>query len=145
MPTVESSAATSSANLRELIRQNNARFMEAIARGDAAAVAALYTEDAQVLPSNSPPIEGPADIQAYWTAALQSGIKSGRLETRDLELGGDLAVETGRYQLVIQPPGGAQLTDEGKYLVVWRRQADGSWKLHRDMFSSNLPPPPTVH
>ena len=145
MSTVEPGVPHNSEDLREDIRQNNARFEEAFTRQDAAALAALYTRDAQVMPSNSAPIVGPADIQAFWASVMQAGVKSARLETLDVDAGGDLAVETGRYQLVIQPPGGAQLTDEGKYLVVWCRQANGSWKLYRDMFSSNLPPPPTVH
>jgi uncharacterized protein (TIGR02246 family) len=143
MSTVETNAAAS-AGPRAAITQANARFQEAIGRGDAEAIAALYTESAQVLPPNGAPVQGPADIRAFWAGAIQSGIKGGRLETLDVETGGDIAVETGRYQLILQPPGGAQMTDEGKYLVVWRRQADGSWKLHRDMFSSNQPPP-TVH
>ena len=145
MPAVEPTAASSSTELRELIRQNNARFQEAVSRQDAAALAALYTGDAQVMPSNSAPIVGPAEIQAFWASVMQSGVKSARLETLDVEAGADLAVETGRYQLVIQPPGAAPVTDEGKYLVAWRRQGDGRWKMQRDMFSSNLPPPPTVH
>ncbi len=146
MSTVEPTAAHSSAELREDIRKNNARFEEAFTRQDAAALAALYTRDAQVMPSNSAPVVGPAEIQAFWASVMQSGVKSGRLETLELATGGDLAVETGRYQLVIQPPGAAApVTDEGKYLVVWRQQEDGRWRMQRDMFSSNLPPAPTVH
>lgn len=146
MSTAETTAVPHSGALREVIRQNNARFEQAIERQDAAALAALYTEDAHVMPSNSDAIAGRANIQAFWESVLQAGIKSGRLETRELEVGGDFAVETGRYQLVIHPAGTAPLADEGKYLVVWHREADGSWKLHRDMFSSNLPPAPaTVH
>ena len=145
MSTVEPSVPHSSAELREDIRRNNARFEEAFVRQDAAALAALYTPDAQVMPSNSAPIQGPANIQAFWASVMQSGVKSGRLETLELATSGDLAVETGRYQLVIQAAGAKPGTDEGKYLVVWRQQEDGRWKMQRDMFSSNLPPPPTVH
>jgi uncharacterized protein (TIGR02246 family) len=144
MPTVETNAAAGTADPRAAITQGNARLQEALGRGDAEAIAALYTESAQLLPPNGAPVQGASDIRAFWADAIQSGIKGGRLETQDVESSGDIAVETGRYQLILQPPGGAQVTDEGKYLVMWRRQADGTWKLHRDMFSSNQPPP-TVH
>lgn len=144
MPTVETNSAARNAEPRAAITEANARFEQALGRADTAALEAMYTPDAQVLPPNGAPVRGPADIRSFWAGAIQSGLKSGRLETLDTETGGDLTVETGRYQLVLQPEGGAQLTDEGKYLVVWRRQADGGWKIHRDMFSSNLPAP-TVH
>jgi ketosteroid isomerase-like protein len=32
------------------------------------------------------------------------------------------------------------MTDRGKYMVLWKRQADGSWKLYRDMFNTSMPP-----
>jgi ketosteroid isomerase-like protein len=33
------------------------------------------------------------------------------------------------------------MEDRGKTLNVWKRQADGSWKLHRDIWNSNMPIP----
>jgi len=144
MATVETNPAARNAEPRAAITEANTRFEQALSRGDAAAVAALYTADAQVLPPNGAPIQGPADIRAFWAGVIQSGVKSGKLETLDTETGGDLTIETGHYQLVLRPEGGSELTDEGKYLVVWRRQADGAWKIHRDMYSSNLPAP-TLH
>ncbi|MFQ5962049.1 MAG: YybH family protein, partial [Candidatus Methylomirabilales bacterium] len=53
----------------------------------------------------------------------------------------DLAYEMGAYTLTIQPEGGQAQTDTGKYVVVWTRQADGSWKLAVDIWNSNAPPP----
>ena len=60
MSIAETTAIPSSGALREVIRQNNARFEQAIERQDAAALAALYTEDAHVMPSNSAAIESSA-------------------------------------------------------------------------------------
>ena len=145
MSTAEPTTASQPTDVRAAISQNNARFMEAVSRGDARALAALYTAQAQVLPANAGPVQGPRDIEAFWAGLIQGGFKAGRLETLDVETGGAIAVETGRYQLTLAPPGGAQVTDEGKYLVVWHRESDGSWRIHRDMFSSSLPPQPTVH
>ena len=144
MATLETNATARNTEPRTAITEANARFEQALSRGDTAALAAMYTADAQVLPPNGAPVRGPADIGAFWAGAIQSGLRSGKLQTLDTETGGDLTIETGHYQLVLRPEGGAELTDEGKYLVVWRRQADGAWKIHRDMFSSNLPAP-TVH
>ena len=114
MATVETNPAARNAEPRAAITEANTRFEQALSRGDAAAVAALYTADAQVLPPNGAPIQGPADIRAFWAGVIQSGVKSGKLETLDTETGGDLTIETGHYQLVLRPEGGSELTDEGK-------------------------------
>jgi ketosteroid isomerase-like protein len=52
---------------------------------------------------------------------------------------GDTAYEIGKYTLKIQPAGQEAMTDSGKYLVVWKRQAEGTWKLHVDIWNSSMP------
>jgi ketosteroid isomerase-like protein len=52
---------------------------------------------------------------------------------------GDLAYTRGAYQLSFKSPQGTQVTDQGKYLTVYRRQPDGSWKAVEDIFNSDLP------
>jgi ketosteroid isomerase-like protein len=37
---------------------------------------------------------------------------------------------------------GKPMTDKGKYLEVWKKQADGTWKCVVDMFNTDLPAPP---
>ena len=37
---------------------------------------------------------------------------------------------------------GKQVNDTGKYVVVFRKQADGAWKVAADIFNSDLPPAP---
>jgi ketosteroid isomerase-like protein len=53
---------------------------------------------------------------------------------------GDLAVETGAYEMTLVPKKGPEVTDTGKYLTVWRKQPDGSWKVIRDAGNTNGPP-----
>jgi ketosteroid isomerase-like protein len=57
-----------------------------------------------------------------------------------VEVIGDHAIELGSYTMVVQPPGQAETTDRGKYMVLWRRQPDGTWKLYRDAFNTSMPP-----
>jgi ketosteroid isomerase-like protein len=54
-------------------------------------------------------------------------------------LAGDLAIETGTFTFTQKPKGSAAITDKGKYMTVWKKQADGSWKLLRDIANSDLP------
>lgn len=126
--------------VQQLIRDNNARFAEAYSRGDVAAVAALYTDDAVLLPPNLETLRGKEAIQQFWAGARQMGIREAALETVQVEESGDMACEIGAYTLKIQPEGGQATTDRGKYVVLWKRQADGSWKLAVDIWNTNSPP-----
>jgi uncharacterized protein (TIGR02246 family) len=128
---------------RAAISQTNTRFEQALAQGDAATLASLYTPDAVVLTPHSKPIQGPGAIQELWSGVIKSGARSVRLETTDVQTGGDLAVETGRFTMTSEPTAGAALTDQGNYLVVWSRGEDGTWRIHRDTFATAQPAPAT--
>jgi uncharacterized protein (TIGR02246 family) len=123
-------------NVRNAIVSANQRFMDAFRRGDAAGVAALYTEDAKLLPPDNQMMIGPLAIQSFWQGAMSMGIKEAKLETLEVESRDDLAYEIGRYELMIQPQGGESITGIGKYVVVWKNQ-DGAWKLHVDIWNAN--------
>ena len=117
------------------IKAVNGAFMDAFKRGDAAGVAANYTPEARLLPPDSPVLNGPEAIRAFWQGAMNMGIKQAQLETVDVDSRGDLAYEIGRYTLSIEPPSGQKTTAAGKYLVVWRK-SNGSWKLHVDIWNA---------
>ena len=113
----------------------NHRFMEAFGRGDAASVAQLYTSGAQLLPANSDVVAGTSAIQSFWQGVMDMGIQEVILETRELEARDETANEVGRYTL---KTAGGQLADNGKYLVIWKRDG-GSWKVHRDIWTTSQP------
>lgn len=102
-----------------------------------------YAEDAKVLPPNMPALEGLPAIKAALGQAPP--YKEFKLDIVTLEGRGDLAVEYGRYSLVAPSAGpAASVADKGKYVAVWKKQADGSWKMIRDIFNSDLPVPGMV-
>ena len=96
--------------------------------GDAAGIAALYTEDAQLLPPGSGVIEGRSAIEDFWQTAIDSVPGHNSLETLEAHKHGDVVVEIGTYS----EEGG----DNGKYMVVWVKQGD-SWLIHRDIWNSS--------
>lgn len=130
------SHAARASELQSAIEAANAQFSDAAGKGDAAALTALYTADGAVMPAGSDPIRGKAAIQKFWAGALSSGVAAVTLKTVEVYGHGRVATEVGDYEL--KDKGGKTL-DHGKYIVIWR-SVGGSWKLLRDMFSTNVAP-----
>jgi uncharacterized protein (TIGR02246 family) len=128
---------TSQSDVRAAVEAGGRDFSAAIARGDAAAVAAVYTSAAQVFPPNQDIVTGRAAIQQFYQGLIRAGVKGVPLTTREVEAQGDTAYEVGTYRVTGD---GNKVLDSGKYVVVWKRE-DGKWKMHRDIWNSNLPPP----
>jgi ketosteroid isomerase-like protein len=99
----------------------------------------LYTEDAIQLPPNQAAVQGKAAIQA-WEEAFPP---FSNFQAQSLEIGGqgDVAYDRGTYSMTMTPPGAASIEDHGKYLTILRKQADGSWKISRLIYNSDLPLP----
>jgi uncharacterized protein (TIGR02246 family) len=122
--------------IREIIAAANENFMAAFKNGDAASLATLYTEAGQVLPPNGDFVIGKGAIQGFWQALFDMGIKEAKLEIAEVEGYDDTAIEVSKFTLL-----GAekQVLDQGKYIVIWKK-VDDTWKLHRDIFNSSIPP-----
>ena len=133
--------ATDQAEAHAALRGLDEAFVRNANRKDAAAlVAEFYAEDAVLLPPNAPMIVGGEAIRGFWQTVLDAGVSDVTLETTRLGASGDLAYGVGRYTLTAPLAEGGRAEDDGKYLVVFRRQADGAWKAIADMFGSNRRP-----
>ena len=119
---------------RQEIAQRSRRFGEIFTGGDMAALAALYTEDGQVLPPGGPTARGHQAIRQFWQGARDAGIEAAELQTLEVGGGGDLAYEIGRGTLTVRGGGGTSRVVV-RYVVVWRRQGDG-WKMAVDTWNS---------
>ena len=116
----------------------NDTFGKAVANQDAAAIVALYAEDAVLLAPGMPVAQGPEAIQAVFQGFVDAGAESLSLDTTSFEEQGDVVIEVGRYTLGLRIEG-TEVTDVGKYLVVFARQADGSLRFKYDAFNSDAP------
>jgi uncharacterized protein (TIGR02246 family) len=124
-------APASAEDARQAVEAGNRAFIAAFLRGDAAAVADRYTENAQVIAPGAPIATGRAAIAEFWQNSIASGIKDVTLETTEVESEGNLAYETGVVRLVSNE--GA--TTAARYVVVWKRIGE-RWLLHRDIWNS---------
>jgi ketosteroid isomerase-like protein len=106
--------------------------------GDWNAVGATYAEDAILLPPNTPAVTGRAAIIQHFSSLPP--VTDMTITNIEVEGSDGIAYTRGTYQLAMGMAGQAPMADAGKFLAIFRKQADGSWLLFRDMFSSDAPP-----
>ena len=143
-PVASANASPSASDQTDARRQIEAAAIEtwqAVARGDSAAILAHYADDAIVLGSGAPMLQGKPAVAAF----LQGLFGENRLTdvkgtVTDIMISGDLAVETGTYAMTIIPRNGNAVADKGKYIHVWKKSVDGSWKIVRYAPTSDIPP-----
>jgi ketosteroid isomerase-like protein len=114
-----------------------AELVLAFTRGDAALAAALYEPGARLLPPGAPVITGEAAVREFFEKRLATGSVGGELERVRLDEFGDVTIEEGRYGR----RSGDRLLDSGKYLAVFHRQPDGTWRWRTDIWNSDAAAP----
>jgi ketosteroid isomerase-like protein len=100
-------------------------------------VAVHYAEDAAVLPPDSAHVDGRANIQAFWKGAIDAGLADLALKAVEVGSSGDMAFEVGEVSFLAPDKTGAPSTVTGKYIVIWKKSADGVWRLYRDIWNAN--------
>jgi uncharacterized protein (TIGR02246 family) len=121
------------------IRAANKKWLEAIVAKDAKAVAALYAQDAHMMPPNAPKAVGQDAIEKTWAGLFGIPGMSLSFETDKFVFAksADLAVDIGTYKFTAGEGAAAQ-TEIGKAVVTWTKR-DGKWYVLTDMFSSDAP------
>jgi ketosteroid isomerase-like protein len=123
---------------RAAIRAVDAAWVELAASGKfSALVERCYTADAVLLPPNEPAAKGRTGIEA----AMRAWPRMSQLTIESSEMvgSGDMAYTCGAYTATVHLPGEPTAPDKGKYVAIWRKDADGAWRMSRDCFNSDLP------
>ncbi|MGH7629000.1 MAG: YybH family protein, partial [Gemmatimonadales bacterium] len=134
--------AALSAEDEAAVRAVSAEWARAASAGDYNAVGALYASNATLLPPMEPAAEGAA-AKKYWVDFGNAFSGPIQLTPTAVDGRGDLAYDVGTYRMTVTPKkaGAKPLpTEEGKYITVLKKDADGSWKIVYDMWSPNAPP-----
>jgi uncharacterized protein (TIGR02246 family) len=130
------------AAVRDSITALMTEYVTALRNNDPSGVTALWTDDAVYMDAGTPTVIG----RAAFDSLVQGIFSTSRLtevteNTDEILVDHDLAVQRGRYLEVLQPQRGTPVTLRGRYLFVWRRQPDGTWKIARGMGTPTPEPP----
>ncbi len=120
---------------RDSIEATNKTLLESLSGRDAAGVAAHYTDDAALLPPDAARIDGREGIQGFWQALIDAGLGDVTLTTQEVDDFGEVANEVGTISATAPSEDGGRVQLAGKYVVVWKRGGDGTWRLHRDIWN----------
>ncbi len=135
--------ADRSTGAADAVRAADIAWEKAFTSKDLAGAIAFVESTGSVLPPNAPTATGPAAVQALFQGFYALPELNLHWQPTSVEAAhsGDLAYSSGTYQMSFNSPSGKPLADRGKYVTVWRKQADGSWRVVRDAFNSDLPVP----
>jgi ketosteroid isomerase-like protein len=111
------------------------RFLQELARGDAAAAASTYDEHAILLPPAGEAVRGRKAIESFWKSGIEIGVRALELEPLERGEAGRLVYEVGRYRMVMQWAEDQRTLERGAYVVLHRQDPDGSWRRAVDTFN----------
>jgi ketosteroid isomerase-like protein len=126
--------------VKKVIDSTNTVFGSMISKGDSVGLASLYTSDAKFMAEHMPTASGRAGVQSAF-AGLFAAMGTPGLTLTANEVWGteELVTEVGSYTMTDKT--GKEI-DKGKYIDLWKME-DGKWKIHRDIYNSDMPSPPS--
>ena len=129
--------------LKKTVDEFNAASKDAMMGGDMQKVLAYYDDNAMEMAPNMAVIKGKDAIKAFMEQMMKSEMKMTAVNftTVDLQASGTIAYEIGTYDMSMSAGKMGEMNDKGKYISVWREQADGTWKLVAETWNTDKPMP----
>jgi ketosteroid isomerase-like protein len=125
------------------LRELDAQWSKTAGAKDLDATVAFYSDHAVVMPGGAPVANTKQTIREVWAPMLgPNALVSWQVKQAEVARSGDVGYARGVYQFVMKDAAGKAATETGKFLEVWKKQADGKWKCAVDSFSADAPPVP---
>ncbi len=121
------------------LRARDAEWSQTAGAKDAAGFAAFFADGGVFMPPNGPALTDRAAIEK-WAAALTANpgfAVSWTVAQVEVARSGDLGYTRGTYELTLNDAKGKPMTEKGKHVTAWKKQADGSWKVVADIFNAD--------
>jgi len=117
------------------------QYSSSVNDGDVDRWMSLWTEDGVRMPPNEPTIIGKDQIRVGMKRVFDQFTFDMDITNEEVGVAGDWAFSRGIYTFAQTPKeGGPPVFFDGKYMTILQRQADGSWKIHRDIFHFHVTP-----
>ena len=135
-------ASTTEADV-EAIQKTLADFEAAFNAGEVETLLTFYTVDTIIMPPNQPSVTG-RDALRRWFQDFFSQFEVNQFTTsqEDVSVTRDRAYSRGVFSWNLSPKeGGQPVQDTAKWIAIWQRGPDGSWKASHDIWNSDNPLP----
>lgn len=129
--------------LKKTVDDYNNASTEAMKTGNFEKALPYYADDATEMPPNEAAIKGKENIKAWMEKSAQSGVKItvAKFTSIEINAAGDIGYEIGDYDMTLEVPVMGEVKDNGKYIAIFKKQQDGSWKVHAETWNSSMPLP----
>ena len=127
--------------IEQALRDLDAKWSAAAGAKDIDKTVSYYSEDAVVMPPNAPSAKTRETIRSAWKEMLTSpgAAVSWKATKVEVAKSGDLAYVSGTYEETMTDASGKPAKEHGKYVEIFKKQADGTWKVIVDIWNSDLP------
>jgi ketosteroid isomerase-like protein len=131
------------ADEEKVLRELDVQWSKTAGSHDLDATVAFYTDDAVVMPGDAPVANTAQTIREVWAPMVAPNASiSWEVNQAEVARSGDVGYARGVYQVITKDTAGKATTERGKFVEVWKKQADGKWKCAVDSFSADAPPAP---
>ena len=123
------------------LRGLEAQWSKTAGAKDLDKMVSFYADGAMVLPPNAPSATTKEAIRKVWKDLFETPGSAVSFKPSKVEVAqsGDIAYSSGTYDVTMKNASGKPVSDQGKYVAVWKKQADGKWKCVADIWNSDLP------
>ena len=134
-------ASAANTKIEQAVRDADAQWSKDAGAKDVDKTVSYYAEGAVVMPPNASAATTKEAIRSAWKEMLTTpgAAISWKAAKVEVAKSGDLAYVSGTYEETMTDASGKSVQDHGKYVEVWEKQADGTWKVVADIWNSDLP------
>lgn len=131
------------ANEAESVKAADAALQQAVAANDLNKIMVHYADTAVLMPAAEPAISGKAAITKEWEhiLAIPELENTSKLARVEVAASNDLAYTMGSYRSRMMGESGVLVDEPGKWLSIWKKQPDGSWRIIVEAYNTDTPPP----